>query len=198
MAFVPIPNTARVVCRFQQFTEERQLVLHYHKAAGQHTLADLVDLTNNIVDWWNDVGKFACSTSLALFEVTATDISVAGGAQNTQPVSPAVAGTLTGDVSPGSVTSTLSWRTALTGRSRRGRSFFPGFRDVDTNDDGTVTVGKMALLAAAGANLLFGYTVAGQTLAVASKVLELSTPIIRVVTENIVDSQRRRLPKRGI
>jgi len=198
MPFVPIPNTARAVMRFQQFTEERQTVLHYRKDAGQHTLADLIDICNNLSSWWDDVGRFAASSSLALFEIIATDISVEGGAQNTQPVSPAVAGTQAGPVSPGNVTSTLSWRTALTGRSRRGRTFWPGFRDDMTNDDGTIATFQMALLAAAGANLLFGYTVPGQTLAVASKVLGLSTPILRVVTENIADSQRRRLPKRGI
>jgi len=198
MAFVPIPQTVRAVLRFQQFTDERQSVLHYKKSSGSITQADLDAIATNLRDWWAGPGRTASNTQLALFEVTATDISVEGGAQSTLPVSPPITGSVASASAPGNVTGTASWRTNRTGRSFRGRTYWPGFYDGGINDDGTINASLVTAVAVAAANLLFGFVPVGFLLAVASQVLHTSEPIMRVVVENVVDSQRRRLPKRGI
>lgn len=198
MAFVPIPFTVRAVLRFQQGTDERQTVLHYKTPGRVPTNADLLSIAQTLVDWWDDVGKLASSTTLALFEVVCTSIHSEGGIQLSQPVSPPITGSLAEPPEPGNVTSTISWRTARTGRRYRGRTFWPGYTDASTNNDGTVSSAQVIRLIAAGANLLFGYVPGDMVLAVASKVAGASEPVIRSIVENVLDSMRRRLPKRGI
>lgn len=198
MAFFPIPNTVRAVLRFQQGTEERQNVLHYHKDSGVPNDGDLLTIATTLSNWWSAVGKGMSASNLSLFEIVVTDISVANGHQLSQPVSPPVAGTRGADASPGNVTVTGSWRTPNTGRRFRGRSYWPGLVESDTTVDSLLTGAAVTALSAVFSNLLFGYVPTGYTLAVKSGVAHIATPITRVIVENTLDSMRRRLPKRGI
>jgi hypothetical protein len=198
MAFVPIPGTIRAVMRFQQFSDERQMVTHWHKDSGSVTTGDLTTVANALAAWWAGVGSGPSTNQLALFDIVCTDISVPNGAQFNSPVQPPDPGNIVDVSSPGNVTSTLSWRTAKTGRRYRGRTYWPGFAEGSTNDDGTVNGAQLLRLAAAGAALLFGSNPVGFHLAVASKVAAAAEVVTAVVTENVLDSMRRRLPKRGI
>lgn len=198
MAFVPIPQTVRAVLKFQQGTDERQNVLHYKKITGDPTDADLTAICIKLKDWWDAVGKASAANTYALNSVVATDISTTGGHQNVLDVSPPIAGTRTSESTPGNVAVVGSLRTIRTGRRYRGRMYLGGISE-DSVDAFSTLQGFYQLIAAnAVANLVFGYVPTGFQLAVASKVVAAAEPVIRSVVENITDSQRRRLPKRGI
>lgn len=198
MPFVPIPDTARAVLRFQQFSDERQTVLHFKAVPGPITPALLQQLATDLETWWNSPGRNVASNQLALFEIVCTDISVPNGAQYSLPIIPPNPGTNAAGSAPGNVTSTVSWRTTKTGRRYRGRTYVPGFTDTVTTDDGLVTSAQVLNLISYAANLLFGTIQNPWYLAVASKVAQAAELVTNGVVENVLDSQRRRLPKRGI
>lgn len=198
MAFVPIPGTMRCVLHFQQFTDERQTVIHVKKDSGDPVGTDLRDVAQALADWWEAVGNQGVSNTLALYQVTVTAIHVANGSQFILPVTPPIYGTGTDSPEPGNVTSTISWRSAITGRTGRGRTYYPGYTDTDTNPDGSVTSAKVFRLAIAAANLLFGSLPSGMRLAIRSGVDAVARIAESAVVEAVLDSQRRRLPKRGI
>jgi len=172
--------------------------MHFKALPGPVDLALLQQLAQDLEDWWNGPGRAAVHSTLALFEIVCTDISVPNGAQYTLPIIPPNPGVQGNRASPGNVTSTVSLRTAKTGRKYRGRTYVPGYSEDATNDDGTITSQQVIHLISWGANLLFGFIRNPWYLAIASGVTQLAEPVIATVVENVCDSQRRRLPKRGI
>lgn len=197
MAFVPIPQTVRAVLKFQQGTDERQNVLHYKKLVGDPSDADLVAICLMLKNWWHDVARGYAVPGMTLNSVVATDISTTGGHQNVLDVAPPDPGSADTNAMPGNVAVVGSLRTIRTGRRYRGRMYLAGIPEASVDNNSTLTGGAQVTMAAAVANLIFGYVPAGYTLAIASRVVGLAEPVIRTIVENITDSQRRRLPKRG-
>ncbi len=196
MPFVPIPRVIRIVLKFQRDTREYQHVLHVQSAAAP-TLTDLINAANEAVDWWSVEYSNGQANDVCLFAVIATDMSVEGGQQYTADVSPPTCGTSAVAVSPGNVTSTISWRTARTGRRYRGRTYVVGIDENQTSEFDTLAGFMVAHLASVAADWILRMLAVNLNPVVASFTYASAEPILSAVIENVLDSQRRRLPKRG-
>lgn len=173
--------------------------------AGLNTLAD------DLIAWWGASYAPLVSSGVQLREVVCTDQSSPTGPQVT--VAPAVGlfGANTSPPKPSNVSVTVSFRTALRGRSYRGRNYIVGLTN-DTMTLNTLNVGFIgdaidayaALLPAGAAGITPQWVVASRFSGVDAqhhaipRVTGIATPIETVtIVDAIVDSQRRRLPGRG-
>jgi len=196
MPFTPIDRVIRVVLRFTRDTREYQNVLHVRKPSAV-TLADLIAIADEAVTWWTTTYSNGLVNDVCLLSVTATDMSVQGGQQYTADVSPPTCGTSTAPPLPGNVTGTISWRTGRTGRRYRGRTYAVGFGEPDVGDQDTMSGALTSLLATTAVDWILRALGVGLSPVVASFTYGTAEDILSAVIENVVDSQRRRLPRRG-
>jgi hypothetical protein len=210
MPFVPVPNTALVEMRMLLDAQQVENTLYFDFGATP-VIGDLTSIANAMITWWESAYSTAITTSVELREVVATDLSSATGPQVS--ISPAVPafGDLNDAPLPNNVTLTVSFRTANRGRSFRGRNYVVGLGETQVAGN---TVAPSVITAFDGiySQLLASPVAAIATWVVVSRfsgvdpvtgepiprVTGIATPIISVtVVDNVVDSQRRRLPKRG-
>lgn len=130
--------------------------------------------------------------------VEATDRYAVSGAYGSYiPPTPQL-GTKTGDSLPSSVALVISLKTGLSGRTAHGRVYLFGFRDADAV--GSYMDSANVVLASNLATAMIGWA-GGLGIATDYAVLSLKDEILRPVNgyavDNVVDSQRRRLPGRG-
>lgn len=196
MPSIIIPTAIRAAMKYLQHNQERVNVLHFTKPGGAIDDGDLSDIAQFLDDWHANYLKNAQSNQLTLDQIQVTDISVPGGHQETLDLATPRPGALATSPAPGNVTNTLSLRTNRVGKRYRGRIYIPGLVDVDTGDDDTISSTQLARLAVVAGQLLIGVP-GTMELGVASRVGLFITPVLTLVLENIIDSQRRRLPGRG-
>jgi hypothetical protein len=192
-----ITGGVRAVFNYVQHGEQRANVLHGIKSTDW-TQTELVDLADNLVDAWVANVRPWAVDDLQLENVTVTSLEGPASEQYVRNCLSNCNGANGGAPAPGNATSTISWRTSGIGRSKRGRSFFPGFAESHINDDDTVNSGQLVSLSALGSAIMTAFLQsASSQLGVYSRVLNLITPVTSYVIENILDTQRRRLPQRG-
>lgn len=210
MPFVPVPSTALVELRMTLDLQQVENTLWF---VFQDPIdeAILTTLNNDLLGWWVDHYAPLVSQQLQLREIVCTDMSSSTGPQVTLAAPPGTVGELTVDAEPNNVSLTVSFRTANRGRSFRGRNYLVGITaDVLVNNTFTsvyvssVTDAYAALLPAGGVLSDARWVVASRFSGIDSngdpipRVTGIATPITAVVVvDSIVDSQRRRLPKRG-
>lgn len=201
MAFIPLPNTIKVVF---EYTVGGQLVVNVYFVSkpSPWSTGDMGNALAIFDGWHNTTARTHQSASLVLNRIVATDQST----QNAPGLELAVAarpGTIPGEVMPNNVTLVTTFNTAFRGRSFRGRSYWNGMAEAQV-------AGSLVLPATVTAinntypTLQTSLGAASMTLVVASRftnnaprITGLSTPVTGFRTENVVDSQRRRLPGRG-
>lgn len=110
----------------------------------------------------------------------------------------ALPGSMGGELMPGSVASAIFYDSAYRGRSSHGRQFMGGFTEGQVGGDFIVN-SLVTWLAQWAANMLTFEAVDDVNLipVIASRKQEVLYPMVRAVTENIVDNMRRRLTGRG-
>lgn len=155
------------------------------------------------------------ATIASTFQVGATDImlslsqdyqigevfvhNLAGGASGefTLAIIPPQTGGIVQDSEPGCVAICISLRTAVSGRSTRGRKYFPGLGkgDVTGNLFSASRIGDMVT----AVNTLIGtLDGAGTPMVIFSPTLNVITPVLTAAAvDGNVDAQRRRLTGRG-
>lgn len=200
MAFIPSPEVAQAVIKHTLSGEEVNNVLHFI-TSGAPTAANMGVLASALVESWTGSIMPELSTSLVFTEVTVRDLSFAEGIQVSATPAATVNGGIAGEAYPANVALCLTHRTALIGRSRRGRTFFGGLPEI-------AGVGNNAL-APYVADLKAGWDAVVADVAVAGWVFGvLSTQankapraqgVFTLVTSSIFrdlrfDSQRGRLP----
>lgn len=203
MPFIPVENTAMVEIRGTIALQKVENTLYFEKSSAFGT-ADLEALGDAIIDWWTTNLSGVVSSQYQLREVYVTDLTTDTSAAVTRVPDPDVFGTVGGEIMPLNVSWALSFRTAFRGRSFRGRNYFCGFVtdqiSSNTVNNDTVIAIKNAYLA-----LFATATDAGVTWVIASRfhnkaprTAGVTAPVIAIVAvDNVVDSQRRRLPGRG-
>lgn len=143
------------------------------------------------------------STSLQVVEVT--DVSAPGQEGIIRTFGLPQSGTAGGDQEPNNVTVVTKLVSGLTGRSRRGRSYFAGM------DEGSLAASRQEITPAfqtslqdAFLDLMAALILEGFKLVVNSqwsggvqRVTGVNTEVIDAITDLTLDSQRRRLPGRG-
>jgi len=197
MAVPNNPEVCRVSLIYARDTRTFVNVLHFRQLGGWVD-TDLPGLCAEVADWWNDSYRLVVPPEVALVQVQARVYDPALPLAFDLPISPPNPGTnATGDPTSANVTSTLSWRTGLAGRKYRGRIYCPSLPELSVGDDDRLTSPTVSGLAVAAGDLIARAVTLAVDLVIFHRVDNTFTKVISYVIENIVDSQRRRLPARG-
>lgn len=210
MPFVPVVNTAEIEVRMllaDQKIENTLWFLH----DGSISSTDLDGLTAGVLDWWTGDIAPLVSGLVTLREIYGTDQTTDSGAASTQDGGGAP-GALGGTTLSNSLAMTVSFRTALRGRSFRGRNYIAGLTTGQMTNANEVDPDVAASFISAYNSLLGADAlVTGWTWVVVSRfsgmdvdghpiprAAGIPTEITRVVvTDLIIDNQRRRGVGRG-
>jgi len=204
MAFVPVPNTAKVAVMAHLNGQQYVNTTYREKALGW-TSTDLFNLATEMMEWATTRFLTLVHTSFALDLVQCVDISVDGGAQATVAAPAASFGLKGGLCMPNNVAYTVSFRTGRTGRSYRGRNYVGGISDSSVEGVNLVKPAFRAECVDVFNDLIGGTIVTQGAWVVVSRFhdkVPLTTGVTTVVNtvltvDNVLDSQRRRLPGRG-
>lgn len=196
MAVPNNPLVVRVILQYARDTRQFENVLHFWKSTAW-TLAEMEVLAEDLRIWWNAAGKSPICDAVALTAILVRKLDPGNPLAFDYPISPPVPGGSVGAELPGNVTSTMSWRTGLAGRKHRGRSYLPGYVEVGVADDDRLTSAQVASIASNWSELLLSTVITIGSLVVFHVADNTVTSVISYIVENIVDSQRRRLPGRG-
>lgn len=205
MPFQPAPNVAKVTMTFSQGDEIAQNVYHV-ETGNSWSVEHLENLAQLFYNWWDEELKALVSTSVALEGIVTRDLTSEFDDEHTSAQAFPLAGTLASPVLPYNVTPVISWRTGLTGRSTRGRTYHVGLSEAQAVGGQLETAAQVALSAAYD-DLLSRINADSEPwqLAVLSRVqggatLAEAIPygILVGIVDFALDSQRRRLPGRGV
>jgi len=204
MPFIPAENTARII---MGFTQAGQQVMNqfYAKFPTQPDKDDLSALAVVIKNWYVDFLEDLQSTSVSLVRIELTDITEEAGQQVIYTSGLPLSGNDNGTPLPNNVTVSTKLTTGFSGRSKRGRQYFIGLVNTQLADPNHLLTGMVTALQTAYSALIDAISDAGWTMVIASFISGGSPRITAELTEVIsssvnatLDSQRRRLPERGI
>lgn len=205
MPFVPTPNCVSVEMLYTQDGQQIENVLHYVKASPWG-LASMEELAQGIFDIWSTTWAADNPTNLTWDGIRVTDLSSQTGPvlifQDDLPI----VGTNVSPALPNNCAMVVTKRTALRGRSFRGRVYHPGLTEARVTGN-TITTNFATTVANQYENLIVIEVQGGADEAL-MVVLSLvadgqprtegqATPVTRMEVNLTVDSQRRRLPGRG-
>lgn len=206
MAFIPVPNVAQaqVFGRIDGQTTINDL--YFATEAPPVTLGQLDALALALNDWFSASILTLLSASYSYEHVRVRDLTSQAGfvVERSDSAGPGGAG---GAFVPNNVAPCISFRTAIAGRSGRGRNYIPGVPQSVISGN-TISPGFIADTTIAYQGLLAtgSFKPSGWTWVVVSR-FTLNAPrpagvanaVLSVLyTDTTVDSQRRRLPGRGI
>lgn len=200
MAFIPLPNGVKIEIKYRK---NGALVVNVMWATLTVTLelAVLSDIAQTVATWWSTTRDDQCATSIALEEVVVTDWSVTDGLQYNHIVSPAAPGTNAGADLPSNVAAVVSLYTGYSGRSFRGRQYWAGLPDTALSGN-TIQTAYLAVMVADMGQLITDLLTVGAVVVVASfrhnnapRVTGVATTVIDWGGDNVVDTQRRRIPQ---
>lgn len=205
MALPLVANTCKVVIRNMV---DRQLMindLYFRNEVEGITPLGLADLVTSIASWWTLNVLPLLSEDVVFGVVSARDLSVGIGAEYELSQGPALGG-VASEAAPNNVCIAVSFRTGVAGRSFRGRNYISGIPNSTININvlsGTfgvdITDAYNLLLVGGGAlPANWVWVVTSYFTGGAPRAVGLTTPIMQaILTDTVVDSQRRRLPGRG-
>lgn len=183
--------------------ERCENVFHVLNNAGGWTIPTLLDLGAIYVDWEDATGKAQRGAGTFLDLVTVTDLTSLGSSRVTVPVSPAIAGSHDGAPAPNNVTCAIKHNTGVRGRGRQGRTFWLGITETmysaNQIETATVTAITAAMLALRNDILAldpdYRMVVTHREVDGAPLVVGNTSEILSFdIADNILDSQRTRLP----
>ena len=167
-------------------------------------IADLLTVADQAIEWWAADLAPLLTNRVTLLRVVATDLSSEFGPAVVDTGFLPAAGSINSDCVPSNAALCISFRTALRGRAFRGRNYVSGIAE------GNVTLNTVELSTAEGIRAAYenfpthldtGYhhVVVSRTVNhVVQMPSALTNEVISyVLTDRIIDSQRRRLPGRG-
>lgn len=164
-----------------------------------HDAARLGEIADVFHTWWVDNLKPILNNSYVLQSITATNLTSSAGPQVVRSYTTGNQGDLTGEQVAGNAALVISWRTALIGRSFRGRTYVGGLDGAATDTAQNVSSAFASAIGTSATNLIDALNTAGAALAVLSRfvggvlrVAGLLTEIISVIVDTKIDSQRRR------
>lgn len=206
MAFIPATNTVRVAFQMTQDLQQVQNVV-YVQDSTPWSVTKMDTLAAILVSWWETYMAPTQPASVALRQITLRDMSVETGVEVVFTTGLPLVGESPGVPLPNSVTVAIKLNTGLGGRSYRGRQYIVGLTELNLNadrntiTDGTVTYFTEAydqLIAEVEADYTPGLVVASFSHDNALRTTAELTKVINAkFTDNVLDTQRRRLPGRG-
>lgn len=203
MAFQPAPDCARVAVVQTHITSELVNVFHFRRT-GQWGLPELNDLVIAVATAWvNDIMTHLSGNN-ALIRVEGRGLRAQNDVSTEYVLPQPVVGGRPGEGLPANVSFCVTHLTGLAGRSNRGRTYFGALAEADTVGDFFQTARANALRDGLN-SVRNAASQAGWTMVVLSrysgKQLRPQAIPIEVIgfryRDTIVDSQRRRLSRRG-
>lgn len=210
MPFQPCPNTAEIRIQGVLHGQTVENVMHCRVSASP-TQADLDTIRDTVNDWVLGVYSAHLSNMLGWVQIIVTDLNTASGLQSVQSLAGDSA-TVDGDVKTNQDTFAVKLLTGHRGRSFRGRVYVlavpSGYYDTANTLNPLNSAAYVNLfnslktdLAAVSFPLgvLSRYSGVDSSHKPIPRAAGLLTDVTSVAsTDNIVDSQNRRLPGRGI
>jgi hypothetical protein len=194
------PNVARVTYMMHRGTRVVENTFHLYRSAGW-TYDSLLLSLEAAYTLWNTYAKPAIPSSIGLYNIHGVVYDPNGSPWVAdRPVVPEMPGGVTTGTEPGNVTVTVSERANLAGRAYRGRIYWPAIGQGMVAGDDTITSALVGLLGTFAMQWLntFGVNGSNGTLVIFHRNDNLFSTVRALVIESILDSQRRRLPGRGI
>lgn len=202
MPFQPVPQGIQVLANYRQAGQELQSQFYFDRNATVEE-EDVEGAAQVVLDWLANSWADVASNAVTIASVIATDMSVEGGVQRTLVPIGTLTGALSSPALPTGSTITASWRTGLSGRSFRGRTYHVGLTEAQVQNNEVTPTERLALFEAY-AQLITDSIAFGSRLSVCSRVSggvlrpnAILTTINAVIVEAYIDSQRRRLTGRG-
>lgn len=201
MPAVYAPNVAEVLMNFTYQGEPAQNTL-YFIGGSEPTEATLTQLATDVYNRWANEAAPFCPATVRLNTVEANSLDQAEAPTYTYTPPVAVTGEDLGTSAPNNVTITVSFRTGLGGRSRRGRNYWIGLLEANVNNNRVDSAVRTLILAYYSGYIGAGTFSEGWQWGVysrftnnAPRLTGLFTPITSVIfADDVVDSQRNRLP----
>jgi len=204
MAYVPVPNGAEFVVR--GFVEGQQVNnTFYATHAAGWDVTELISAAAAISDVWVASILPHLGSSYTFAGVHGRDLRSSVGVE-CDFTAGAGAGTASGTTLPNNVALAVARRSGLAGRSARGRVYIGGLTDASLTGTNEVNTGVANALRVGLDAIRDAIQDVDWTEVIVSRVhdgVPLSTAVVYTVIEYIVvdlvlDSMRRRLPKRGV
>jgi hypothetical protein len=205
MAFVGKDNCVQANLRFTQDEQLLENTLYFEYKGGTLDVPAMVTLGDDLITWWQaSVGAYLV-TALTFREVYLTDLSSQTAPTATVTTGLPATASVAQNPLPNNSAACISFRSAGRGRSSRGRNYVPGISE-DSVVGNSITAATQANLIAGYADLMDAATYTDDWAWIVysrfedglPRVEALTAPVDAVIfTDNIIDSQRRRLPGRG-
>lgn len=203
MGFVPVVNTVQLelITSFQGSIAET--VLHYTKESPW-LLDQAGELGASAVSKWNTYMKPLVSSQVILNLIKITDLSSLNGFVLDYSTGLPLQGTNSGSALPANCALVITKRTALRGRSYRGRIYHYGMNTAQVSNSAVLTASLTSILAAWNQFKVLAITDSEGLMTVVSRVSDgvprlpgIATLVSSLDSDGTLDSQRRRLPGRG-
>lgn len=202
MAYIPVPNTCSVELFFTSAGQQLENVYHV-VGDDPFTESTLEDVGDIVMAWATDHFMPPLSNDISLVGMKVTSLETDTAPVWEPSLGEAVPGSETGDAIPLNACGIVTWKTALRGRSYRGRTYVAGIPESFVENSAISTAYQTTLHDVF--SLLHGGIVSeSYNLAVVSRVNDgapRTTGVATVVTsfqvKLVLASQRRRLPGRG-
>lgn len=203
MTFVPAIATCKTTLQWTWAGQSCATVLWFSNGGTEPTQANRQALNSALHTWYTG-GKTNLCSGISLGAITSINQASASDPGDTLVIPGGEAGTGGASALPTNSCLVVSLRTALRGRSYRGRIYVPGLL-------GSSVVGETAYDTTAIGYLLswfgqlltpsnvanFIWIVASHFANKAPRVTAVKTPVSTVIADTYLDSQRRRLALRG-
>ena len=203
MPYIPVPNTAQLEMVYSWDGQVVQNVLHYVKASPWD-IAQLEALSDVCIAKFGTALDSILPTTLTLIQVRAIDMSSETAEVYTNTAGLPLAGTNVSPSMPNNVALCITKRTALRGRSYRGRIYHPGLVDAYVTNSTVNSDAVTGIITAWNAYLTHDIGEDDANLCVVSRYTNgnprsegVANLVTNLTSDGKVDSQRRRLPGRG-
>lgn len=209
MALPPVYNP--LVCKLvaRGYCEGQEILNTSHwlaPAGGPWDSVKQNDLAFNYYSWWNQRVQPLCVAGYVMSEIVVTQLAV-NGFQTIWTAGLPVSGSAAGDGLPLNVAACVTFGTGRAGRAGRGRYYLGclaeavtiGSRFIPTFVAAmNVAFGDMPTLVSSVGSAVHQLVVYSTVLNNVRRATGLATPVTSCyLRDNVVDSQRRRLPGRG-
>ncbi len=203
MPFTPVPNSAQYEIRMLWDNQEVENTIWVNHGADPTGTA-IADMAEAIRIWYTNGVLANLSNQVRLVEVYGVDMSSQTGPTGTSVAPANQVGQVASPSMPNNVAMCVSFRTARRGRWFRGRNYVPGMAEDGVTNNAFLASRTAAIVAAY--NSLIGvvadnggtWVVASRRVSNAPRLTGITEPVTAaLVTDDYVDSQRRRLPGRG-
>ncbi len=201
----PVPDTAEVVLNYQSDSGDSRNVMHFQQSPfGEFTNINLQRLAETAADWWTTNLRSLVHPAFTLESVITRNLGVVPGEVSEYAVN--LTGQAQGGRSPSNVTSAFTLRTALGGRSGRGRIYHVGLSQsyytgdtLHPNEKNIMTTAYNTLKTINKASIGQEYhlVVVSRFANKVQRATGIANEVTVISNDGLLDSQRRRLKGRG-